>query len=183
MVLSARDTCGRGGEEGICADVEPRPYRVVCPTLWRMGARSPLLLLLLYVSLRSAACATSTTTSSPSVSLPPCLFPLTHTRTHTSRFPPPPFPSICPQVILPKDLASQCCGMMFNSRGLGEAAALKGSQLEDALMEASQVCVWGGGYAVCMGGLSGWWYVWGLWGGVWGCGVGVEGSRGLGGDM
>jgi hypothetical protein len=43
------------------------------------------------------------------------------------------------QVILPKDLSSQCCGMMFNSRGLGEAAALKGSQLEAALMEASQV--------------------------------------------
>ena len=43
------------------------------------------------------------------------------------------------QVILPKDLSSQCCGMMFNSRGLGEAAAMKGSQLEAALMEASQV--------------------------------------------
>lgn len=42
------------------------------------------------------------------------------------------------EVILPKDLSSQCCGMMFNSRGLGEAAALKGSQLEAALMEASQ---------------------------------------------
>jgi len=41
-------------------------------------------------------------------------------------------------VILPKELSSQCCGMMFNSRGLKDAAAAKGSQLEQALMEASE---------------------------------------------
>eukprot|EP00775_Hariotina_reticulata_P006936 gene6936-7154_t len=42
------------------------------------------------------------------------------------------------EVILPKNLSSQCCGMMFNSRGLKDAAAAKGSQLEQALMEASE---------------------------------------------
>ncbi|KAF6262291.1 FAD linked oxidase [Scenedesmus sp. NREL 46B-D3] len=42
------------------------------------------------------------------------------------------------QVILPKDLSSQCCGMMFNSRGLKDAAVAKGSALEEALLEASQ---------------------------------------------
>jgi D-lactate dehydrogenase len=41
-------------------------------------------------------------------------------------------------VILPKDLASQCCGMMFNSRGLKDAAVAKGTALEAALLEASQ---------------------------------------------
>lgn len=106
----------------------------------------------------------------------------THPHSHSHiPFPPPPFPSICPQVILPKDLASQCCGMMFNSRGLGEAAALKGSQLEDALMEASQVCVWGGvcgvyggvvWVVVCMGVVGGGLGVWGGGGGVWGFGGG-----------
>jgi Fe-S oxidoreductase len=42
------------------------------------------------------------------------------------------------QVILPKDLSSQCCGMMFNSRGLKDAAVQKGTALEAALLEASQ---------------------------------------------
>ncbi|WIA35081.1 hypothetical protein OEZ86_003567 [Tetradesmus obliquus] len=42
------------------------------------------------------------------------------------------------EVILPKDLASQCCGMMFNSRGLKDAAVQKGAALEAALLEASQ---------------------------------------------
>eukprot|EP00878_Enallax_costatus_P030653 GHUV01033423.1.p3 GENE.GHUV01033423.1~~GHUV01033423.1.p3 ORF type:complete len:105 (-),score=31.59 GHUV01033423.1:821-1135(-) len=45
----------------------------------------------------------------------------------------------CPlQVILPKNLSSQCCGMMFNSRGLKDAAAAKGAALEQALLEASE---------------------------------------------
>lgn len=42
------------------------------------------------------------------------------------------------QVVLPKDLASQCCGMMFNTRGLKDAAAAKGTALEAALLEASE---------------------------------------------
>jgi D-lactate dehydrogenase len=45
---------------------------------------------------------------------------------------------LLPQVILPKDLSSQCCGMMFNSRGLKDAAVQKGTALEAALLEASQ---------------------------------------------
>jgi len=49
------------------------------------------------------------------------------------------------EVIYPKELASQCCGMMFNSRGLKDAAALKGAQLEAALMEASE----GGKIPIC----------------------------------
>ena len=35
---------------------------------------------------------------------------------------------------MPKQLSSQCCGMMFNSRGLKDAAAAKGAELEAALM-------------------------------------------------
>eukprot|EP00878_Enallax_costatus_P007347 GHUV01007694.1.p1 GENE.GHUV01007694.1~~GHUV01007694.1.p1 ORF type:complete len:822 (+),score=249.18 GHUV01007694.1:1374-3839(+) len=42
------------------------------------------------------------------------------------------------EVILPKNLSSQCCGMMFNSRGLKDAAAAKGAALEQALLEASE---------------------------------------------
>ncbi len=42
------------------------------------------------------------------------------------------------EVIYPKGLSSQCCGMMFNSRGLKEAAVAKGADLEAALMEASE---------------------------------------------
>lgn len=43
-----------------------------------------------------------------------------------------------PQVIVPKDVSTQCCGMMFNSRGCKDAAAAKGAALEKALLEASQ---------------------------------------------
>jgi D-lactate dehydrogenase len=42
------------------------------------------------------------------------------------------------EVIYPKNLSSSCCGMMFNSRGFKEAAAEKGSELEESLLEASQ---------------------------------------------
>ncbi|GBG00279.1 glycolate dehydrogenase, partial [Raphidocelis subcapitata] len=42
------------------------------------------------------------------------------------------------EVIYPQGLDSQCCGMMFNSRGLKDAAAKKGAELEAALMEASE---------------------------------------------
>ncbi len=42
------------------------------------------------------------------------------------------------QVIIPKQIESQCCGMMFNSRGFKDAAASKGAALEKALLEASQ---------------------------------------------
>eukprot|EP00879_Flechtneria_rotunda_P005800 GHRR01006103.1.p1 GENE.GHRR01006103.1~~GHRR01006103.1.p1 ORF type:complete len:946 (+),score=315.50 GHRR01006103.1:676-3513(+) len=41
------------------------------------------------------------------------------------------------EVIVPKGLSSQCCGMMFNTRGLKDAAATKGAELEQALLEAS----------------------------------------------
>lgn len=37
-----------------------------------------------------------------------------------------------------QNLSSSCCGMMFNSRGFKDAAAVKGSELEESLMEASQ---------------------------------------------
>jgi D-lactate dehydrogenase len=49
------------------------------------------------------------------------------------------------EVIIPKELSSQCCGMMFNTRGLKDAAAMKGAQLEAALMEASE----GGKIPIC----------------------------------
>jgi D-lactate dehydrogenase len=42
------------------------------------------------------------------------------------------------EVIYPANLSSQCCGMMFNSRGLKDAAAQKGAELEAALLEASE---------------------------------------------
>ena len=35
-------------------------------------------------------------------------------------------------------ISSQCCGMMFNSRGFKSAAATKGAELEAALVKASQ---------------------------------------------
>jgi len=46
---------------------------------------------------------------------------------------PPPHPSPPPcllQVIIPKNVANQCCGMMFNSRGFKDAAAAKGADLQ-----------------------------------------------------
>ncbi|KAF8056389.1 glcD [Scenedesmus sp. PABB004] len=42
------------------------------------------------------------------------------------------------EVVLPAELSSQCCGMMFNSRGLKDAAAAKGAALEAALLSASE---------------------------------------------
>lgn len=42
------------------------------------------------------------------------------------------------EVIVPKNISSQCCGMMFNSRGFKDAAACKGAELEAALLEASE---------------------------------------------
>ncbi len=39
----------------------------------------------------------------------------------------------------PQGLGDQCCGMLFNSRGFKAAADLKGAQLEQALLKASQV--------------------------------------------
>ncbi|KAK9843234.1 hypothetical protein WJX74_009043 [Apatococcus lobatus] len=41
------------------------------------------------------------------------------------------------QVIYPENLGSQCCGMMFGSRGLTGPAAAKGSEFEAALLKAS----------------------------------------------
>lgn len=48
------------------------------------------------------------------------------------------------QVIIPKNIEEQCCGMMFNSRGFKEAASVKCSEMEQALLEASE----GGKYPV-----------------------------------
>ncbi|KXZ46746.1 hypothetical protein GPECTOR_41g711 [Gonium pectorale] len=42
------------------------------------------------------------------------------------------------QVIIPEGVSSQCCGMMFNSRGFKDAAAAKGADLEAALLKASE---------------------------------------------
>jgi D-lactate dehydrogenase len=42
------------------------------------------------------------------------------------------------EVIYPEGLASSCCGMMFNSRGFKDAAAKKSSELEAAMMKASE---------------------------------------------
>lgn len=41
------------------------------------------------------------------------------------------------EVVYPEGVASQCCGMMFNSRGFKGAAAKKGAELEAALLKAS----------------------------------------------
>ena len=41
------------------------------------------------------------------------------------------------EVVYPEGLSSSCCGMMFNSRGFKDAAAKKGSELEAALLKAS----------------------------------------------
>jgi len=41
-------------------------------------------------------------------------------------------------VVLPKDLASTCCGMIFDSRGYREAGASQAKSLEEILMEASE---------------------------------------------
>eukprot|EP00887_Chlorella_sp_A99_P004004 scaffold11.g4004.t1 len=42
------------------------------------------------------------------------------------------------EVIYPEGLANTCCGMMFNTRGFKEAAAKKGSELEAAIVKASE---------------------------------------------
>ncbi|GIL81459.1 hypothetical protein Vretimale_972 [Volvox reticuliferus] len=41
------------------------------------------------------------------------------------------------EVIIPEGVSSQCCGMLFNSRGFKDAAAAKGADLEAALLKAS----------------------------------------------
>ena len=38
----------------------------------------------------------------------------------------------------PQGLSSSCCGMLFNSRGFKDAAAVKGDDLEQSLVAASQ---------------------------------------------
>jgi D-lactate dehydrogenase len=42
------------------------------------------------------------------------------------------------EVIYPEGLGNQCCGMLFNSRGFKEAAAVKAGELEESLIKASQ---------------------------------------------
>ena len=42
------------------------------------------------------------------------------------------------QIIFPQDLPNLCCGMPFSSKGFNEAANTKSSQLEDALLHASE---------------------------------------------
>lgn len=42
------------------------------------------------------------------------------------------------EVVYPEGVSSQCCGMMFNSRGFKGAAATKGAELEAALLKASE---------------------------------------------
>jgi D-lactate dehydrogenase len=42
------------------------------------------------------------------------------------------------EVVYPEGVSSQCCGMMFNSRGFKGAAAKKGAELEQALLKASE---------------------------------------------
>merc|ERR1712100_834002 len=41
------------------------------------------------------------------------------------------------EVVYPEGLKSQCCGMIFNSRGFKSTASSKGSELEEALMKAA----------------------------------------------
>jgi len=48
------------------------------------------------------------------------------------------------QVVMPEGLSTQCCGMMFNSRGFKDAASVKASALEQALVDASE----GGKYPI-----------------------------------
>lgn len=42
------------------------------------------------------------------------------------------------QVVYPEGISSLCCGMMFNSRGAKAAAGVKSSELEEALLRASE---------------------------------------------
>ena len=42
------------------------------------------------------------------------------------------------EVIIPTDTNALCCGMLFNSRGMKDPAAVKGNDLEAALLEASE---------------------------------------------
>lgn len=53
----------------------------------------------------------------------------TYKQQHHTHKPPPRFPC-------------SCCGMMFNSRGFKDAAAKKGSELEAALLKASENGKW-----------------------------------------
>jgi len=41
------------------------------------------------------------------------------------------------EVIYPENISSQCCGMLFNSRGFKEAAGVTSGKLEEALLKAS----------------------------------------------
>jgi D-lactate dehydrogenase len=42
------------------------------------------------------------------------------------------------EVVYPKGLSDQCCGMLFNSRGFKDTALTKAAQMEEALLEASE---------------------------------------------
>jgi len=42
------------------------------------------------------------------------------------------------EVVYPDGVSSQCCGMMFNSKGFSEAAAVTMEKLEEALLKASE---------------------------------------------
>ena len=42
------------------------------------------------------------------------------------------------EVVLPKDLSSACCGMVFDSRGYRDVGAAQVSALEALLLEASE---------------------------------------------
>jgi D-lactate dehydrogenase len=42
------------------------------------------------------------------------------------------------EVVYPKGLSDQCCGMLFNSRGFKDTAITKAAQMEEALLEASE---------------------------------------------
>ena len=41
-------------------------------------------------------------------------------------------------IILPKDLSEQCCGMPYKSKGLNDLGDKKSHQLEQTLWQASQ---------------------------------------------
>ena len=42
------------------------------------------------------------------------------------------------EVVYPKGLSDQCCGMLFNARGFKDTAIPKAAQLEEAWLEASE---------------------------------------------
>ena len=41
-------------------------------------------------------------------------------------------------MVYPENVNSQCCGMLFNSRGFKEAADVTAKKLEEALLKASE---------------------------------------------